>query len=105
MKASISAWKENRMKKKTRQLDEVYWLVLRSVISQLNGLFCSLEERKEISCCLWLVICCLTSNAYYAAGLRFINDQIVDDDFWFEDFFLLVIDVIKPPGTYFDNWL
>ena len=42
-------------------------------------------------------------KAYYAAGLRFINDQIVDDDFWFEDFFLLVIDVIKPPGTYFDN--
>ena len=40
---------------------------------------------------------------YYAAGLRFINDQIVDDDFWFEDFFLLVIDVIKAPGTYFDN--
>ena len=42
------------MKKKTRQLDEVYWLVLRSVIFQLNRLFCSLEERKEISFCLWL---------------------------------------------------
>ena len=83
------------MKKKTRQLDEVYCLVLRSVIFQLNGLFCSLEERKEISCCLWLCICCLTSNAYYAAGLRFINEQIVDDVIWFEDFFLLVIDVIK----------
>ena len=112
MKASISAWKENRRRQLKEPYEEKdpsarwgYWLVLRSVISQLNGLFCSLEERKEISCCLWLVICCLTSNAYYAAGLRFINDQIVEDDFWFEDFFLLVIDVIKQPGTYFDNWL
>ena len=35
--------------------------------------------------------------------LCFINDQIVEYDFWFEDFFLLVIhvDIINPPGTYF----
>ena len=33
--------------------------------------------------------------------LCFISDQIVEYDFWFEDFFLLVVDVINPPGTYF----
>ena len=36
-------------------------------VSSPNGLFYSLEERKEISCCLCvLVICCLTSNAHHA---------------------------------------
>ena len=31
------------------------------------------------------------------------SDLIILSDFWFEDFFLLVIDVIKPAGTYFNN--
>ena len=36
-------------------------------VSSPNSLFYSLEERKEISCCLCvLVICCLTSNAHHA---------------------------------------
>ena len=60
------------------------------------------KERTYPAACV-LVIYCLTSNAYHAAGLRFINDQIVEDDFWFEDFFLLVMDVIKTPGTYVNN--
>ena len=76
-----------------------------------NGLFYSLEERQEISCCLacMLVICCLTSNAYHAgyalSTTRLLRTQrsIILSDFRFEDFFLLVIDVIKPPGTYFNN--
>ena len=46
-----------------------------------------------------------SSNGYHSTVLplrqRFINDQIVEDKF----FVLLVIDVIKPPGTYFNNWL
>ena len=56
-----------------------------------------------------LVICCLTSNAYHAgyalSTTRLLKTKrsIILSDFWFEDFFLLVIDVIKPPGTYFNN--
>ena len=55
-----------------------------------------------------LVICCLTSNAYHAgyalSATRLLKTKrsIVLSDVWFEDF-LLVIDVIKPPGTYFNN--
>ena len=55
-----------------------------------------------------LVICCLTSNAYHAgyalSTTRLLKTKrsIILSDVWFEDF-LLVIDVIKPPGTYFNN--
>ena len=39
-----------------------------SEVSSPNGYFYSQEERKETSCCqLWLVIFCLTSNAYHAS--------------------------------------
>ena len=68
-------------------------------VSSQNSLFYSLQERKEISCCLCACYLLFDLNAYHAARLRFINDQIVEDDFWFEDFFPLVIDVIKTPGT------
>ena len=53
-----------------------------------------------------LVICCLTSNANHV-GHALSTTRLVKtkwsrtlSDFWFEDFFLLVIDVVKPPGTY-----
>ena len=59
-----------------------------------------------------LVICCLTSNAYHP-GYAFSTTRLLKtkrsiilsdfQDFWFEDFSLLVTDVIKPPGTYFNN--
>ena len=54
------------------------------------------------------VICCLTS-AYHAgyalSTTRLLKTKrsIIISDFWFDGFFLLVIDVIKPPGTYFNN--
>ena len=57
-----------------------------------------------------LVICCLTSNAYcsgYALSTtRSLKTKryIILNGFWLEDF-LLVIDVIKPPGTYLNKWL
>ena len=76
-----------------------------------NGLFYSLEERKEKSCCL--CACYLLFDLKrLPRKLRFINDKIVEDEaiynpiynhFWFEDFSLLVIHVIKPSGTYFNN--
>ena len=59
-----------------------------------------------------LVICCLTSNAYHP-GYAFLTTRLLKtkrsiilsdfQDFWFEDFSLLVKDVIKAPGTYFNN--
>ena len=58
-----------------------------------------------------LVICSLTSNAYrsgYAlskARLLKTKRSVILNGFWFEDFFLLVIDVIKPQGIYLNNWL
>ena len=80
--------------------DEFYWLVLKSIISQLLvGFTRQKKERKNHAACV-LVICCLT---------RVINGKIIEDEaiynFWrflVEDFFL---PVIKPPGTYFNNKL
>ena len=65
------------------------------------------DVYTQASCVL--VICCLTSNAYHAGyalsmtRLLKTKRSIIVSDFWFEDFFLLVIDGIKPPGTYFNN--
>ena len=56
-----------------------------------------MKYRHAASCVL--VIRCLTSNAYTQATLYQRPDC-------FRRFLvLLVIDVIKPPGTYFHNWL
>ena len=71
-----------------------------------NGLFYSLEERKEKSCCL--CACYLLFDLkrlprrlrLSTTRLLKTKRSIILGDFWFEDFFLLVIDVIKPPGTY-----
>ena len=104
-KASISASKENRKKQfkepyegKGLSADEVYWLVLKSIIPQrLVGFTRQKKETKNHAACV-LVICCLT---------RVINGKIIEDEaiynFWqflVEDFFL---PVIKPPGTYFND--
>ena len=57
-------------------------------------MFYSLDEREE------------KSNAYrlgYALStisLLKTKRSMILNGLWFEDFFLLVIDVIKPPGTY-----
>ena len=92
---------KNRMKEKACQRGhEVYWLVLKSIISQrLVGFTRLKKETKNHAACL-LVICCLT---------RVINGKIIEDEaiynFWrflVEDFFL---PVIKPLGTYFNNKL
>ena len=74
-----------------------------------NGLFYSLEERKEKSCCL--CACYLLFDLkrlprrlrLSTTRLLKTKRSIILSDFWFEDFFLLVIDVVKPPGTYFNN--
>ena len=54
-------------------------------------------------------IYCLTSICDLPYGLHLINNQIFEDktiyirnDFWFQDF-LLVMDVTKLPGTYFNK--
>ena len=78
----------------------LYWLVLKSIISQrLVGFTRQKKETKNPATCV-LVICCLT---------RVINGKMIEDEviynFWrssLEDFFL---PVIKPPGTYFNNKL
>ena len=44
-----------------------------------NGLFYSLEERKEKSCCLWACYL-LFDLKRLPRKLRFINDQIVEDE-------------------------
>ena len=67
------------MKEKTYQLDEFYWLVLRSLISQRLVLLIRKKERKEKSCCpcacyLLFDLKCLSRR------LHFINDQIVEDE-------------------------
>ena len=76
----------------------VYWLVLKSIISQrLVGFTRQKKETKNPATCV-LVICCLT---------RVINGKMIEDEviynFWrssLEDFFL---SVIKPLGTYFNT--
>ena len=65
------------MKEKTCQLDELCWLVLRSLVSQRHVLL--KEERKEKSC--WLCACYLLFDLKRLPHkLRFINDQIVEDE-------------------------
>ena len=74
-------------------------------------LFYSLEEGKEKSCCqvCVFVIYLLFDLDHLPYRLHLINNQIFEDktiyilnDFWFQDF-LLVMDVIKLPGTYFNK--
>ena len=97
---------KTRVKEKTCQLDEFCWLVLRSVFSQRLVLLT--RRKKKYTACV-LVICCLTSDAYHAgyalSTTRSLKTKrsIIVSDFWFEGFFSLVIDVIKPPGIYFNN--
>ena len=71
-----------------------------SEVSSPNGLIYSLDERKEKSCCQLYAWYLLFDLKRLPLRLRFINDQIVEGKF----LVLLVIDVIKPPGTYFNNW-
>ena len=74
-----------------------------------NGLFYSLEERTEKSCCL--CACYLLFDLkrlprklrLSTTRLLKTKRSIILSDFWSEDFFFLIIDVIKPPGTYFNN--
>ena len=80
--------------------DELYWLVLKSIISQRPvGFTSQKEERKNHAACV-LVICCLT---------RVINGKIIEDEAMYNFCLLLVEDfflpVMKPPGTYFNNKL
>ena len=99
---------KTRMKEKTCQLDEFCWLVLRSLVSQRLVLLTRRKKERKNAACV-LVICCLTSNAYHAGyallttRLLRAKRSIILSDFRFEEFFLLVIDIIKPPGTYFNN--
>ena len=72
-----------------------------SEVSSPNGLIYSLDERKEISCCQLCACYLLFDLKRLPRRLRIINDQIVED----KCLVLLVIDVIKPQGTYFNNWL
>ena len=80
--------------------DEVYWLVLKSIISQRPvGFTRQKKETKNHAACV-LVTCCLT---------RVINGKMIEDEaiynFWRfldEDVFS---PVIKPPGTYLNNKL
>ena len=74
-----------------------------------NGLFYSLEERKEKSCCLCACyqlfdLKRLPRKLRLTATTRLLKTKrsIILSHFWFEDF-LLVWDVIKPPETYFNN--
>ena len=79
-------------------------------VSSPNGLFYSLEEREEKSCGLWA--CYLLFSNTYCSGYALSTTRLLKTKrsvilncFWFEDLLLLVIDVIKPPGIYLDNWL
>ena len=91
---------KERYKGKGLSADEVYWLVLKSIISQrLVGFTRLQKETKNHAACV-LVIWCLT---------RVFNSKIIEDEviynFWrflVKDFFL---PVIKPPETYFNNKL
>ena len=76
-----------------------YWF-LTSLISQWLVL---LTRRKKGNIMLPVLCVCylLFDPKCLPRRLCFINDQIAKYDFWFEDFFLLVIDIINPPGTYF----
>ena len=77
------------------------------VLSRNGLLFYSLEERKEKSCCL--CACYLLFDLKRPPRrIRFLNDQIVEDKAIYNPAIfglgtLLVIDVIKPEGTYFNN--
>ena len=116
MKASISAWNENRRK----QLKDSYegkdlsarwvlfcWLILRSLVSQRLVLLTRRKKGKIMPLvCLLSAVWPQTYHAGHALSttrLLKTKRSIILSDVWFEDFFLLVIDVIKPPGTYFNN--
>ena len=64
------------------QLDKFYGLVLRSLISQRLVLL-TVEETKEISCCQLCAFYLLFDLKRLPRRLHFINDQIVENDFWY----------------------
>ena len=90
------------MKEKICQLGEFYWLVFASLISQRLA---SLTRWKKGN--IMLLVVCLLSAVWpqtattQATLYQLINDQIVED----KCLVLLVIDVIKPQRTYFNNRL
>ena len=87
------------MEKKISQLDEFYWLVLRSLISQRLVL---LTERKKGN--IMLPAVCLLSAVWPQTPTTQAT-LYQRQDCWRRFLVLLVIDVIKPLGTYSNNWL
>ena len=87
------------MKEKICQLGEFYWLVFRSLISQRLVL---LTRRKKGN--IMLPAVCLLSAVWPNTSTK--QPTLYQrPDCWRRFLVLLVIDVIKPPGTYFNNWL
>ena len=86
------------MKEKTCQLDEFCWLVLRSLVSQRLVL---LTRRKKGK--IMLPVCLLSAVWPQTPTTQATLYQ--RPDCWKRFLVLLVKDVIKPPGTYFNNWL
>ena len=87
------------MKEKICQLGEFYWLVFRSLISQRLVL---LTERKKGN--IMLPAVCLLSAVWPQTSTT--QAMLYQrPDCWRRFLVLLVIDVIKPLGTYFNNWL
>ena len=86
------------MEEKICRLDEFYWLVLRSLISQRLVL---LSRRKKGK--IMLPVCLL--SAVWPKTPTTQATLYQRPDCWRRFLVLLVIDVIKPPETYFNNWL
>ena len=87
------------MKDKICQLGEFYWLFFRSLISQRLVL---LTRRKKGN--IMLPAVCLLS-ALWPQTPTTQATLYQRPDCWRRFLVLLVIDVIKLPGTYFNNWL
>ena len=87
------------MKEKICQLGEFYWLVFRSLISQRLVL---LTRRKKGN--IMLPAVCLLSAVWPNTSTK--QPTLYQrPDCWRRFLVLLVIDVIQPLGTYFNNWL
>ena len=92
------SWK-NCMKEKICQLGEFYWLVFRSLISQRLVLLTRKKKRN-----IMLPAVCLLSAVWRQTPIT--QARLYQrPDRWRRFLVLLVIDVLKPPGTYFNNWL
>ena len=87
------------MKDKICQLGECYWLFFRSLISQRLVL---LTRRKKGN--IMLPAVCLLSAVWPQTPTTQAT-LYQRPDCWRRFLVLLVIDVIKPPETYFNNWL